>query len=332
MKTTEKQLLGNALQAFHETTALPAEVIKTALPLGGMAADAQIRLGKMDFLVEVKGALTAANLGPLAAELKRLPQPAVLVTRHVGAPMAERLKEMGVPFIDEAGNAFVRDGDMLIYVTGRKPKDTRVERPARVFRATGLRVVFALLCQPELVGTPYRTIAQKAGVALGSVTHVIKGLEALGFVRAAKTGRALQQRTRLIDVWVDAYPRELRPRLRPRRFRVETIDWWKTEDFGRLGMWLGGEPAAALLTKYLRPEIVTLYGDTGFEDLARRIRPAKDERGNLEILMPFWQFEPEQPVRGRHLVPPLLVYADLLATADERNLETAEMIRERYLG
>jgi hypothetical protein len=31
------------------------------------------------------------------------------------------------------------------------------------------------------------------------------------------------------------------------------------------------------------------------------------------------------------LVPPLLVYADLLATGDARNLETAALIRERYL-
>ena len=136
----------------------------------------------------------------------------------------------------------------------------------------------------------------------------------------------------MIRAWVEAYPRELRPRLRPRRFRVETIDWWKTEDFGRLGMWLGGEPAAAVLTQYLRPQTVTLYGDAGLRELAARVRPVKDENGNLEVLDPFWEFEPEQPLPGRHLVPPLLVYADLVATADERNLETAEMVRERYLA
>ncbi|MEK6335740.1 MAG: type IV toxin-antitoxin system AbiEi family antitoxin [Acidobacteriota bacterium] len=32
------------------------------------------------------------------------------------------------------------------------------------------------------------------------------------------------------------------------------------------------------------------------------------------------------------MAPPLLVYADLLMTADDRNLETAEMIYDRYIS
>lgn len=31
-------------------------------------------------------------------------------------------------------------------------------------------------------------------------------------------------------------------------------------------------------------------------------------------------------------VPPLLAYADLMATTDSRNLETARMIHDRYLA
>ena len=50
----------------------------------------------------------------------------------------------------------------------------------------------------------------------------------------------------------------------------------------RLDMWLGGEPAAAVLTKHLRPEITTLYGGEQFAILARKIQPVKDEHGNLE--------------------------------------------------
>jgi len=33
----------------------------------------------------------------------------------------------------------------------------------------------------------------------------------------------------------------------------------------------------------------------------------------------------------KNLVPPPLVYADLLATADARNVETAKMIYDEYL-
>lgn len=330
----EKQLLTDALQAFEETTAVATAILKTDLVEKDVRADAQVRLGRTSLWAEIKAQLTPANLGPVLAQLKRLPGPALLVTPYMTPPMAERLKAQDVPFIDAAGNAYVRTPELFIYVTGRKlevPAETR--RPVRVFRATGLRIVFALLCQPELVAAPYREIAEQAGVALGSVNIAIKELEQLGFLRASKAkGRVLEQRERLQNTWVEAYPRELRPRLKTRRFRVDNPDWWKDMDLAPFDLWLGGEAAAAVLTKYLRPERVTLYGEGRFAELARQIRPAKDKHGNLELLDAFWYFETEQAVPGYRLVPPLLVYADLVATADARNLETAEMIRERYLG
>ncbi len=93
------------------------------------------------------------------------------------------------------------------------------------------------------------------------------------------------------------------------------------------------DPAAALLTQHLRPEIITVYGDTHFEALARKIHPVKDEHGNLEVLQKFWNFKPAaENVKNYPVVPPLLIYADLVATGDARNLETAKMIRERFLG
>ena len=97
-------------------------------------------------------------------------------------------------------------------------------------------------------------------------------------------------------------------------------------------MWLGGEPAAAVLTKHIRPEVVTVYGDTYFAALARRIQPIKDEHGNLELLQKFWHFDVPRADKRYPLVPPLLVYADLVATADARNIETAQIIRERFLA
>lgn len=116
------------------------------------------------------------------------------------------------------------------------------------------------------------------------------------------------------------------------RFRVANADWWKTEALAELDMWLGGEPAAAVLTKHLRPEVTTIYGDAHFATLARRIQPAKDEHGNLELLQKFWQFDLPRADKRYPLAPPLLIYADLVATADARNIETAQIIRERFLA
>ena len=52
--------------------------------------------------------------------------------------------------------------------------------------------------------------------------------------------------------------------------------------------------------------------------------------GEIEILDAFWNFDDNQPMTPT--VPPLLAYADLIATLDPRNLEAAKLIHDRYLA
>jgi hypothetical protein len=333
-RTTEAAILREALEAFEAVTAMPATAVKEHVRLPQGVADAVLELaGGKKLVVEVKRTLTPATLGQAAAQLARFRKPGVLVTGYVTPPMAERLKELDVAFIDTVGNAYLRLPNLLIYVTGRKPhapapRETRV----RALRPTGLKVIFALLCRPDLVNGPYRDIAQAAGVALGTVNWVFYDLRRLGHVRETKArGRIFENRPGLIDKWVEGYARELRPKLKPRRYRVANPDWWKTEDLAALEMWLGGEPAAAILTKHLRPEIITIYGDAHFATLAKTVRALKDGYGNLDVLQKFWNFEIPRFDKRYPIVPPLLAYADLVATADARNLETAQIIRERFL-
>ena len=138
-----------------------------------------------------------------------------------------------------------------------------------------------------------------------------------------------------MDNWVEAYPGELRPQLKVQRFNILPPDWWKEFTYDRWQknqMWLGGEPAAAVLTKYLYPEKITVYGRPDFKKLARVVvQPMRDSKGNFELLEPFWNFETEALDEVHRLCPPLLIYADLMATGETRNIEVANMIREQYL-
>lgn len=335
-KTQAIQILRDALKAFQETTARPATITATELRLPQGVADAEVQLDEgTRLIVEIKYALKPTTLGHAVAQLQRFGRPGLLVTRHVAPPMAERLKQLDVPFLDTVGNAYLRTPKMLIYVTGRKPKQPApTEHTVRAFRPTGLKVIFAILCVPELTQAPYRKVAAEAGVALGTVGWTFYDLRQLGYFRPTRRrGGIIEKRDQLIDAWVEAYPQQLRPRLRPRRFRVKEIDWWKTEDLTKLDMWLGQEPAAALLTRHLRPELITVYGDKHFDALARKIQPVKDDHGNLEVLQKFWNFKPATAwTKDYPVIPPLLIYADLVATGDARNLEAAKMIREQFIG
>lgn len=333
-RTTETDLFREALKAFEEVTALPANVAGEYDILPGATENRVLELdGGPNFAVQVKRTLTPATLGHAVAQFGRLPKPALLVTRYVTPPMAERLKALDVAFIDTAGNAYLRLPDLLIYISGRKPQAPPPrDRRVRAFRPGGLKVIFALLCRPDLPGAPYRDVAAAAGVALGTVSQVYFDLRRLGYLRETRAkGRIIEKRHELLDKWVEAYARELRPTLQPRRYQVANPDWWKQEDLKALEMWLGGEPAAAILTKYLRPEIATVYGGAHFAELAKTVRAVKDDNGNLEFLKKFWYFELVQLDKKYALVPPLLIYADLVATADARNIETAQIIREQFL-
>jgi hypothetical protein len=134
------------------------------------------------------------------------------------------------------------------------------EPRGRAFQPTGLRVLFVLLCMPELVNRSYREIAALAGVAHGTVGWVMPELPRLGFVTEIKGKRRLINPQALLQQWVEAYARTLRPRLILGRYRSETLDWTQTLDATKYGLVLGGEPAAQILTGHLRPGTASFYG------------------------------------------------------------------------
>jgi hypothetical protein len=99
------------------------------------------------------------------------------------------------------------------------------------------------------------------------------------------------------------------------------FETWRTWDLHADRAKWGGEPAAALLTKYLKPGALTIYAEKVPARLMVQQRMvtarANDETGLVEIRKPFWG----ETLRGAdhpETVPPALVYADLLATGERR--------------
>lgn len=334
----EVELLHNALEAFQTITGLKIAIeAEEFTNNAGHHADAQVRLTApgvdQRFVVEVKARLTPTNLGMAVHQLQRFQQKGLIVADYVNPKMAERLKAMDMAFLDLAGNAYLNEPPLLIYIKGNKPVEMPHRKlPTRAFQPTGLKVLFALLCRPDLVNAPYRDIAKAADVALGTVGWVITDLKELGFlVEMGKRGRRLANKAKLIERWVTVYPEQLRPKLVIGRYQAADHNWWKQaplHDYPET--YWGGEVAAARLTQYLKPELVTVYtrGKPGTLLLANKLK--QDPEGDVEILEAFWKIEYDW-ARG-DLVPPLLIYADLLATGDTRNIETAKIIYERELA
>ncbi len=289
------------------------------------------------YRVQVREPLTPAAARAAALAIGGQKKKLLFITRHIPKNTAKQLQAEGFQFIDTAANAYLDAGGLYAFIAGGVvPKEDRQEkrrpRKPRAFATAGLKVVFALLCNPAFargLGT-LREIGMGAGVALGTVHQVIEDLKNLGYLAVLPGGgQRLRDRKKLLLRWADHYPLQLRPKLNPRRFTTADTDWWRNTDIAKYGGCWGGETAAALLTDHLRPEIATIYATAMPAQLIaeRRMRP--DPRGNVEILEKFWHFEDlDHPA----IVPPLLAYADLLFTGDGRNIEAAAHLHEKYLA
>lgn len=343
---TKVVLLEKTLNAFREATGVVGRVVlMEPVVEQGVRADALIELEiggqARQYLVEIKRIDRFAAIGQVKNQLARYPQTGLLITNRMTADTADKCRELDVQFIDALGNAYLHGPDWFVLINGQRPaakEDMQLgalEAP-KAGTAGALRMTFALLCRPELLNAPYRQIKQAAGVALGAIGGVFLDLNTRGLTTGGQRNkdRRIVERQRMIDEWVTNYPIKLRPKLNARRFHAENPDWWKGLDVGRYEAKWGGEVAAERLTGYLKPNAVTLYmrPKNLRQNLTKLVVDSKlraAPNGEIEVLEAFWGFEMGGPADR---VPPLLVYADLLATMDPRNFTVGQMILEQQIN
>jgi hypothetical protein len=336
----EQIVLEDALHALEQAAGVHGRVVarERRAPGTRFTADALVEVmadgNPYLFLAEVKGAVERAPaIGHVRALLDHLVRgfpghTPLLVTRFITPRMAEECRRLDLPYIDTAGNAYLRAPGLLVYVAGQKaPKN--IERVTyRANTQVGLKIVFALLCNPLWVAATYREIAHHAGVALGAVGPALKDLEERGFIRKSKTrGVVLENKRQLFDEWMMRYPEVLRPKLGLRRYQADPGRLLGADLVGLKAYW-GGEKAADMLTGYLYPERFTLYVRGHVPEILTQLRMRLDPQGNTEILEAFWTPELDN---GEPIAPAMLVYADLMITGIARNVETAKIVYERYI-
>ena len=165
-------------------------------------------------------------------------------------------------------------------------------------------------------------IARSGRLSMGAASKVRRVLTDRGHVeRESRRCSHVLDARKLFDEWVAAYSDRFYPN--------QLLDRVWVNDTDLDGIW-GSESAAQRLTGTLEPGVETLYID---EELPRwRFRHAsaisrEDAGRQLELRPVFW--EPRE--QDGDIAPALLVYADLTASGEGRNLEVREEIHERFL-
>jgi hypothetical protein len=288
----------------------------------------QIRWADHTYLYEVE---LKHKISPASAHINQ-PSPArrtLLVAPHVSDRVGEALRQQDVHYVDSVGNMFLRADGLLLDVRGRRgptsPSPGAPGQPLRAFKPSGLKVVFALLADPDLVAAPYREMARASGVSLGTIHWVLNELEVAGYATTAP--RRLYRTRALLDRWVEAYAFDLWPRLILARFDATDPAWWTSADDALRAadaQW-GGETAAHRLNPRLRPKRAVIYAREVPKGLAAEYRFRKSEgEGGVEVRQRFWHL----PADPSLTVPTPLIYADLAAPGDPRLSEAATDLRE----
>lgn len=228
-----------------------------------------------------------------------------------------------------AGNCFIQNEDGLyIQIDGRKNPVTN-KRKHKAVNKNGIKLIYALLLNEGLINQSYSDMAEVAGISKSTVGSILNDIQERGFALKINTKkRKLFNKEGLLSEWVNAYNERLKPVLIRGRFRLlpNKLQKWKQLDL-REGTFWGGEPAADILTNFLSPEEWTIYSNIGKKFLLKKFGLVPDSKnGNVIVYSIFWNPNNNLSFHTAHskIVNPLLVYADLLATNDSRNFETAK--------
>ncbi|CAM3607706.1 type IV toxin-antitoxin system AbiEi family antitoxin [Parendozoicomonas haliclonae] len=331
----EITILTEAISAFRQRTGLSlvtsdeidsSHAIGTELYLEGyISLQAEVKKGVL------------GNIGAVIRRLQKLgSKKGILITPYIPPPQAEKLKLASIQFIDTAGNAFICQPQCFVYVQGYKAAKVRetAELKGKAFKAAGLKLVFALMQKEELLNAPYRNIAAYADVALATTGAVLEDLEEQNFLNTLKKGqRKFINKGRLIRKWGESYP-ALQKKIYIGTFTTDIPIDPQGINLSVLGGQWGGEVAAARYTNYLNPKDISVFVQNNkLRDVMSGLRLRKLKSGEhpdyrIDLYHVFWN-----GLLGTELtcVPPLLVYAELVASGDLRNIETAQRIYEQYL-
>jgi len=286
---------------------------------------------KAKFNVEAKKEVRNYHL-PKIYQLAEYYKPLMVITeKNIFPAIKDEFRRKGIAFIDLNGNVNIEADTFLIKVEGKQQKYLKPEKQGRAFTKTGLKAVFLFLQNDEMINETYRGIAKNADIALGNVKYILEGLKEEGFV-LKKTEKTLYlvNKKELLEKWLTAYDEKLKPALHIGNFkfiRQEDFRNWKKLKINEDQTVWGGEAAGDIITGYLIPEILTLYTNETRVEIMKKYRLVPDIKGNVKIYEKFWNYD----TGFKQTVPPLLAYADLMNTGDDRCIETAQKIYEQYI-
>lgn len=259
----------------------------------------------------------------------------LLVVPYMWPGVAETARELGLAYLDLAGNAYLHHDRIYIDIRGRDAP-APPNREVSLFSPKASRVMRVLLHDPAITIAQSR-IGEMTGVSSGYVSRIVSELAAAGYVERTEAGVRIVDPGALLDEWTADYVRR----------RITWTSWQCVSDDVQAGRLTGavreigarcalsGLAAAGMLVPHSWGGAVQVYAEEDalsvFEEMgAERVSGT----GNLLVNSPPWDegvFINTRTVEKVRIVDPLQIYLDLWRLGD-RGQETAEMLRREHLS
>jgi len=332
----EREIVQAAIQHLQQLTGIEIKEVAPSAHRGKShrQPDTAVRMettGKRFFFwVEVKNELRQLHLAHLIDSLGHDAENWMLICQYLSKSNRAQLKKENINYLDASGNCHIRKGTLFLFINDQKVSAQRQANTSKLWKPAGVRLVFAVLLNPELLNQPYRIIASQSKLGLGTVGALLQELVKEKYFTGYNDTYRIENREALLNRWTETFHTVLRPKLVQGRFRFATPkdrEHWQQKNLYQI-FW-GGEPAGALLTKYLHPEKFAVYSEMPKTEVMKQLHLVPDNHGEVELLKPFWNTEQTQK-EFPNTVPPLLAYAELNASLDSRNRDTAERIKKQY--
>ena len=298
----------------------------TIRPSNNRRYDTDISIGNVKLVGEVKSYVNNANFNQILFRLQEIRQtsklPIMLIVGDISPQNLMKFAEEGFNVLDHAGNCYINIPPLYILITGQKlvkPKET----VKKVFNDSAIKLIFYFLLDKSNIAKPYRKIVEETGFSIGTVKNVIEKMTLRHHIIKTSKGRVLMDWRKLLDDWQVAYNQTLKPKLFLNKMTLvkpERIKNWKDTKLPQDACW-GGESGANLTDGYLIPEIHTIYTGGDSNEIIRTSRILPSSEGEILVYKKFWT-----GIEENHIAPKLLIYADLMGTANSRCLDAAKRI------
>jgi len=186
---------------------------------------------------------------------------------------------------------------------------------------TEIKLIYYLLQNKGNVNKSYRELSTMTGISLGSIQGAMAQLQSSGYIVDTLEGRIMRKRADLIERWCYAYADGFKEKQCLGRFSFLTPSVkqsWASITLPETAFW-SGEAAISMETDLIQPERWDIYVKESPNNLIATGRMIPDAKGEIFAYKAFW-------CDGN--ISNLLVYADLLATKDDRCKEIAGRIKD----